>query len=73
MKRYFAPVLPRTGALHAQPHTAIRAGYTLDQLLNWLPVESLDAPDIVPSGSVRTMEIGQIVLGVSHIHREAAR
>ena len=64
--QYVAPVGAVTGGLFGQPHPAdtVSAWY-FDAKFNYTETGFLDAPDQTPSGSVRALVCGAIVLGVA--------
>lgn len=73
MSRYLDPIAAMSGALHQQPDSdQTLSGWSLDQGLNYTRMEFLDAPDIIPSGSVRGLDCGSLTIGLAHNEREAA-
>lgn len=73
MNRYLTPLPAFTGALHQQPGSELtRSGWSLDQDYNYARHEFLDAPDIVPAGSVRALDSGSLTIGVGHTWRDVS-
>lgn len=70
MNRYFTPVPAFSGALHQQPASdQTISAWFLDRGLNYSRMEFLDAPDIIPSGSVLALDVGNLTIGVAHTRR----
>ena len=71
--RYFTPICCRTGAVHQQPyaehlHSGAHA-FTAD-FSNAIDLRgAIDAPDTVPSGSVRGLDFDSLRIGCAHIYR----
>lgn len=85
-RRYYSNVLNHTGALYQQPSlrtedyeftygTTINAIRAIEPIADYSVLvdlrQALDAPDDVPAGSVRAMDIGEITIGVAHTKRAA--
>ena len=70
---YYRPVLWHTGALHAQPDiSATQSGWYIDANGQCADTGFLDAPELVPSGSVRGLLCGtSVVVGLQHAGRSA--
>lgn len=70
MQTYYPPVLARTGERHSQPHAnETLSGWYFDRDLNYTETSFLDAPCLIPSGSVRGLVCGGITVGISHTYR----
>jgi hypothetical protein len=74
MARYYTPIEARTGAKHQQPYgDQLRDGsawaFTPDYSVAVDMAGALDAPDNIPSGSVRAYDGEHTVLGVAHVWR----
>lgn len=70
MNPWLTPIRARTGALHQQPGTDhTLSGWSIDRDGNYSRMEFLDAPDVIPAGSVRGLECGSLTIGVGHVWR----
>ena len=76
----FKPIPCSTGALHGQPSGAavqplVCGAFTADYAVHFDARGALDAPESVPSGSVRAQDFvgepGRLLIG--HVWREGAR
>lgn len=72
---YFTPIPCMTGALHAQPpHERLTRGtcwsFTPDFAHEVDLRAAIDAPDCIPTGSVRAQTHPNITLGIAHTRRE---
>ena len=75
MTRYFTPIPALTGALHEQPPIEqLRDGleFTPDYKVAVDCRGSLDAPECIPTGSVRAQDHERLRLGVSTCWRGRA-
>ena len=75
MKKYFTPISAFTCALWQQPTSEPTSaqtipGWSLDAGMNYIRTEFLDAPDIIPSGSVVGLDCAGITIGVCFKRRE---
>jgi hypothetical protein len=70
--RYYGPIKNSTGSRAQQPSTdQLVAGWRLDLGLNFHETEFLDAPDFVPVGAVRALDISPtLTLGCDQKRRE---
>lgn len=70
MSSYIAPALRRTGGCGMQPAPAdTETDWYFDAAFNYAETGFLDAPDYLPTGSVRGMDCHGLVLGLAHERR----
>lgn len=69
--RCYAPHPNFTGRCQWQPRgEATQSGWYFDRDLNFQETGFLDAPQRLPSGSVRAIDIGEIRLMIAEVDRE---
>ncbi len=72
-RQYFAPLPALTGSISMQTRSGQTnpAWHFGPRYESYFPTEFLDAPDTIPTGSVRAMDCGaELTLGIDYAWRE---